>query len=81
MSTYKVEICGVNTAQLPILKEEEKDELFKKIKAGDKASRETYIMLHPPVIAILFAVIRLPLQYPCGRSVPDWLYRTDEGNR
>ena len=29
--------------QLPILKEEEKDELFKKIKAGDKASRETYI--------------------------------------
>ena len=24
MSTYKVEICGVNTAQLPILKEEEK---------------------------------------------------------
>lgn len=38
MSTYKVEICGVNTAQLPILKEEEKDELFKKIKAGDKAS-------------------------------------------
>ena len=43
MSTYKVEICGVNTAQLPILKEEEKDELFKKIKAGDKASRETYI--------------------------------------
>ena len=43
MSTYKVEICGVNTAQLPILKEEEKEELFKKINAGDKASRETYI--------------------------------------
>ena len=40
MSTYKVEICGVNTAQLPILKEEEKDELFKKIKAGDKASEK-----------------------------------------
>ena len=36
MSTYKVEICGVNTAQLPILKEEEKDELFKKIKAGER---------------------------------------------
>ena len=33
MSTYKVEICGVNTAQLPILKEEEKEELFKKIKS------------------------------------------------
>ena len=43
MSTYKVEICGVNTSKLPILKEEEKEELFKKIKAGDKTSRETYI--------------------------------------
>ncbi len=43
MSAYKVEICGVNTAKLPILKEEEKQELFKRIKAGDKQARETYI--------------------------------------
>ena len=43
MSAYKVEICGVNTSQLPILKEEEKAELFKQIKAGDKAARERYI--------------------------------------
>lgn len=43
MSSYKVEICGVNTAKLPILKEEEKEELFKKIKAGDKEAREKYI--------------------------------------
>ena len=43
MSAYKVEICGVNTAKLPILKEEEKEELFKKIKTGDKKARETYI--------------------------------------
>ncbi|MCI5855893.1 MAG: RNA polymerase sporulation sigma factor SigG [Agathobacter sp.] len=43
MSTYKVEICGVNTAKLPILKESEKEELFKQIKAGDEAARETYI--------------------------------------
>ena len=28
MSSYKVEICGVNTAKLPVLKEEEKDALF-----------------------------------------------------
>ena len=41
MSTYKVEICGVNTAQLPILKEEEIDELFKKIKAGKKCTKGT----------------------------------------
>lgn len=43
MSIYKVEICGVNTAKLPILKDEEKAELFKRIKAGDTAARETYI--------------------------------------
>ena len=40
MSTYKVEICGVNTAQLPILKEEEKEELFKKKKNGPAANTE-----------------------------------------
>lgn len=43
MAAYKVEICGVNTAKLPILKESEKEELFKRIKEGDLAARETYI--------------------------------------
>ena len=43
MAVYKVEICGVNTSKLPILKEEEKEALFKRIKAGDTAARETYI--------------------------------------
>lgn len=43
MSSYKVEISGVNTATLPILKEEEKASLFAKIQAGDKEARETYI--------------------------------------
>ncbi|MFP3155162.1 RNA polymerase sporulation sigma factor SigG [Lachnospiraceae bacterium ZAX-1] len=43
MAVYKVEICGVNTAKLPILKESEKNELFCKIKKGDLAAREQYI--------------------------------------
>lgn len=43
MALNKVEICGVNTANLPLLKNEEKDELFLKIKQGDKEARETYI--------------------------------------
>lgn len=43
MAAYKVEICGVNTAKLPVLKEEEKNALFSRIKAGDKEARETYI--------------------------------------
>lgn len=43
MSFYKVEICGVNTATLPILSDEEKQQLFQKIKAGDSLAREQYI--------------------------------------
>ncbi len=43
MALYKVEICGVNTAKLPLLKNEEKEELFKRIAAGDKEARELYI--------------------------------------
>lgn len=43
MASYKVEICGVNTAKLPILKENEKEALFARIKQGDTKARETYI--------------------------------------
>lgn len=39
----KVEICGVNTAKLPLLKAADKDSLFAKIREGDTAARETYI--------------------------------------
>ncbi len=43
MSGYKVEICGVNTAKLPLLTTEEKEELFKRILKGDMDAREQYI--------------------------------------
>ncbi len=43
MAVYKVEICGVNTSRLPLLGAEEKEELFKRIKAGDREARELYI--------------------------------------
>ncbi len=43
MAGYRVEICGVNTAKLPLLKAEEKEELIRKIKEGDTQARETYI--------------------------------------
>lgn len=39
----KVEICGVNTSKLPILSNEEKKELFIKIKKGDLDAREKFI--------------------------------------
>ena len=39
----KVEISGVNTANLPVLTNEEKNELFVKIKNGDEYARETFV--------------------------------------
>lgn len=43
MALNKVEICGVNTSTLPLLKEEEKEALFEKIKRGDEEAKEEYI--------------------------------------
>jgi RNA polymerase sporulation-specific sigma factor len=43
MAGYRVEICGVNTAKLPLLKGEEKEELIRKIKDGDTEARDMYI--------------------------------------
>ena len=39
----KVEICGVNTATLPVLKSAETRALLEKSRAGDKAAREQLI--------------------------------------
>lgn len=39
----KVEICGVNTSKLPVLSNEEKQELLVKIKNGDMEAREKFI--------------------------------------
>ena len=39
----KVEICGVNTAKLPVLKNEETRELLAKARSGDAAAREKLI--------------------------------------
>ncbi|WMJ82120.1 RNA polymerase sporulation sigma factor SigG [Clostridium sp. MB40-C1] len=43
MIINKVEICGVNTAKLPVLKEKEMKELLLKMKDGDSSSREKFI--------------------------------------
>ena len=43
MALNKVEICGVDTSKLPLLKEKEKEELFRRIKEGDEEAKETYI--------------------------------------
>ena len=43
MALNKVELCGVNTSKLPLLNEQEKEDLFVKIRQGDMQARETYI--------------------------------------
>lgn len=43
MFNSKVNVCGVDTSKLPLLKEKEKEELLKKIKGGDKCAREKLI--------------------------------------
>ena len=43
MAQGKVEICGVNTSKLPLLKPAEKDALFMRIANGDREAREQYI--------------------------------------
>lgn len=43
MALYKVEICGVNTSKLPLLKNEEKEQLWDRIDKGDTQAREIFI--------------------------------------
>lgn len=43
MYMNKVEICGVNTAKLPVLSAQEKEELLLKIKQGDKEAEDTFV--------------------------------------
>lgn len=40
----KVEICGVDTSTLPVLKEEEKRALLQRVRSGDKAAKDELIM-------------------------------------
>jgi len=39
----KVEICGINTAELKVLNEKEKTELLQRIKAGDEQARTAFV--------------------------------------
>ena len=80
MPVYKVEICGVNTSKLPLLSNEEKEELFRRILKGDREAREQYIKKGN--LRLVLSVIQRIFGQPgkCGRSVPDWLYRPHQGD-
>lgn len=43
MALYKVEICGVNTAKLPLISQARKQELLEEIAKGNQEAREEFI--------------------------------------
>ena len=43
MARHKVEICGVNTANIKVLSNEEMIELFKRYQSGDKLAKDDLI--------------------------------------
>lgn len=69
MALNKVEICGVNTSTLPVLDQEEKAELFKRIKAGDEEARELYIKGN---LRLVLSVIR---RFQNSSENPDDLFQ------
>ena len=80
MSVYKVEICGVNTSRLPLLKNEEKEALFQRIRNGDEEARQEYIKGN---LRLVLSVIQRFSGHGdnTGRSLSDRLYWFDQGNR
>ena len=69
MALNKVEICGVNTAKLPLLNDEEKDALFARIKEGDETEKEEYIKAN---LRLVLSVIK---RFGSTNENPDDLFQ------
>ena len=69
MAQGKVEICGVNTSKLPVLKEAEKEALFVRIKAGDQEAKEEYIKGN---LRLVLSVIK---RFSSSNENPDDLFQ------
>ncbi len=65
----KVEICGVNTANLPVLKEAKKRELLLKVRQGNKKAREELITGN---LKLVLSVIR---RFAARGENPDDLFQ------
>ena len=67
MFLNKVEICGVNTSELPLLSDEEKENLFIQIEQGNMDAREQYVKgnlrLVLSVIQRFPAITNMPMIY------------------
>lgn len=69
MALNKVEICGVNTSKLPLLKEEDKEALFARIKEGDEEAKEEYIKGN---LRLVLSVIK---RFSASSENPDDLFQ------
>ena len=69
MALNKVEICGVNTARLPVLTSAEKEDLFKRIRSGDQKAREEYIKGN---LRLVLSVIK---RFSSSNENPDDLFQ------
>ena len=80
MALNKVEICGVNTAKLPMLTQEEKDALLLKSKRAIRQQRETFIKGN---LRLVLSVIKRfgASNENADDLFPDRLYRSDQIHR
>ncbi len=69
MAQGKVEICGVNTAKLPVLREEDKEAMFARIKKGDRQAKEEYIKGN---LRLVLSVIK---RFGASNENPDDLFQ------
>ena len=69
MAQGKVEICGVNTSKLPLLTEEEKEELLARIKEGDEEAKDRYIKGN---LRLVLSVIK---RFSSSNENPDDLFQ------
>lgn len=76
MQFNKVEICGVNTAKLKVLKESEKMELLHRIKQGDMKARDELISGQPTAGAQRNTALCQPRGKP-GRPVSSGMHWAD----
>ena len=58
MGKYKVEICGVNTATLPVVKSQQMTELFIQLQDGDLSAKEKLINGNLSLFCRLFSALR-----------------------
>lgn len=79
MYSNKVEICGVNTAKLPVLMEKEKMELIRRCRQGDRQAREELVSGN--LRLVLSVVQKFSNRGKIWTTCSGGVHRTDEGNR